>query len=42
MTGIGLVIAFIGYCIVYWGITAITQDHDQSPFMDYVFPWRNQ
>ena len=38
MTGLGLMVAFIGYCIVYWGIQAI-QLNDQPPFMSYIAPW---
>jgi hypothetical protein len=38
MMGFGMIIAFIGYTIVYWGVQAI-QIHDQPNFQTYVFPW---
>lgn len=35
MAGVGLVIAFVGYAILYYGINAI-QGHSQKTFVSYL------
>lgn len=38
MMGFGLIVAFIGYCLIYWGVQGI-QGKDQAPFISYVIPF---
>lgn len=40
MAGLGILIAFFGYAILYWGVEAI-QGNNQPHFVTYVFPWSN-
>lgn len=38
MAGVGLLIAFIGYAVLYYGVNAI-QGNSQGSFVSYVFPF---
>lgn len=38
MAGLGLVVMFIGYTVIFWAVQAI-QRKDQAPFTHYIFPW---
>lgn len=38
MSGIGLVVSYIGYCILYWALQSI-QGKTQPSFAKYLFPF---
>ena len=38
MTGVGIVLFFVGYAVLYWGVNAI-QSNTQTPFVESVFPF---
>lgn len=41
MTGIGIVVGFIGYAAVAWGVNSI-QGNSQKPFIQQIFPFAQQ
>jgi hypothetical protein len=38
VSGVGVILAFIGYTVLYYGVNAI-QGNSQGTFMSYVFPF---